>query len=89
MKTEGMGNTSIVYNCHYHVMWCPKYRRKALVDGIDERRKVLVLIQETVERRGQEFVQVEIMPACGGVGRRKRVKAPRAHAGEAGTLSRE
>jgi putative transposase len=53
-------NANIVYNCHYHVVWCPKYRRKVLVNGIDERLKVL--IQECVERWQQEFVQVEVMP---------------------------
>jgi putative transposase len=49
-----------MYNCHYHVVFCPKYRRKVLVNGIDERLKVL--IQESVERWEQEFVQVEVMP---------------------------
>lgn len=53
-------NSNIVFTCHYHVVWCPKYRRKVLVSPIDERLKVL--IQECVEKWGQEFVQVEVMP---------------------------
>ncbi|MDQ2906577.1 MAG: IS200/IS605 family transposase [Ktedonobacteraceae bacterium] len=60
MGTVAKSNVNIVYNCHYHVVWCPKYRRKVLVHGIDERLKVL--IQECVERWQQEFVQVEVMP---------------------------
>ena len=60
MSTVVKNNTNIVYNCHYHVVWCPKYRRKVLVNGIDERLKVL--IQECVEKWQQEFVQVEVMP---------------------------
>ncbi|MDQ2904671.1 MAG: IS200/IS605 family transposase [Ktedonobacteraceae bacterium] len=60
MGTVVKSNANIVYNCHYHVVWCPKYRRKVLVNGIDERLKVL--IQECVERWQQEFVQVEVMP---------------------------
>lgn len=28
---------NIVYSCKYHVMWCPKYRRKILTNGIDTR----------------------------------------------------
>ena len=60
METVGKSNKNIVYNCHYHVVFCPKYRRKVLVNGIDERVKVL--IQESVERWEQEFVQVEVMP---------------------------
>jgi len=31
----------IVYSCQYHVVFCPKYRRKVLVDGIDSRLKEL------------------------------------------------
>lgn len=60
MDTIVRSNTNIVYNCHYHVVWCPKYRRKVLVNGIDERLKML--IQENVEKWHQEFVQVEVMP---------------------------
>jgi len=53
-------NQNIVYRCHYHVVWCPKYRRKVLVNGIDSRLKVL--LQENVEKWGQEFVECEVMP---------------------------
>ncbi|HET8841590.1 MAG TPA: IS200/IS605 family transposase [Ktedonobacteraceae bacterium] len=60
MSTVVRRNANIIYNCHYHVVWCPKYRRKVLVNGIDERLKVL--IQECVEKWQQEFVQVEVMP---------------------------
>lgn len=60
MDTIVRSNTNIVYNCHYHVVWCPKYRRKVLVNGIDERLKMI--IQENVEKWHQEFVQVEVMP---------------------------
>lgn len=60
MNTVVKSNTHIVFNCHYHVVWCPKYRRKVLVYPIDERLKVL--IQECVEKWEQAFVQVEVMP---------------------------
>ncbi len=60
MDTVVKSNANIVYNCHYHVVWCPKYRRKVLVSPIDERLKIL--IQECVEKWGQEFAQVEVMP---------------------------
>ena len=33
----------LVYSCQYHVIFCPKYRRKILKDGIDTRMKELVL----------------------------------------------
>jgi len=42
------------------VVWCPKYRRKVLVNGIDTRLKVL--LRENVEKWGQELVECEVMP---------------------------
>ena len=30
-------NNNIVYSCKYHVVFCPKYRRKVLNNGVDER----------------------------------------------------
>ena len=38
---------SIVYSCQYHVVWCPKYRRKLLVNPIDTRLKELILEKQT------------------------------------------
>lgn len=35
-------NQNVAYSCKYHVIWCPKYRRKVLTDGVDERLKTLV-----------------------------------------------
>jgi len=60
MSTVVKSNANIVYTCHYHVVWCPKYRRKVLVNGVDARLKVLV--QEIVEKWGQEVVECEVMP---------------------------
>jgi putative transposase len=36
-------NHNVTYSCIYHVVWCPKYRRKVLVDGIDERLKQILV----------------------------------------------
>ena len=60
METVVSSNNNIVYTCHYHVVWCPKYRRKVLVNGIDTRLKVL--LQEIVEKWGKEFIEGEVMP---------------------------
>ena len=32
-------NRNIVYSCKYHIVFCPKYRRKVLVNGVDVRLK--------------------------------------------------
>ena len=60
MDTVVKNKRNIVYDCHYHIVFCPKYRRKVLVNGVDTRLKVL--IQEVVEKWGQEFIEVEVMP---------------------------
>jgi len=60
MDTVVKSNQNIVYSCHYHVVFCPKYRRKVLVNGVDTRLKVL--LRETIEKWGQELVDCEVMP---------------------------
>jgi len=59
MKYELKTHTTITYNCHYHVVFCPKYRRKVLVNGVDERLKAILI--ETIEKWGQELVELEVM----------------------------
>ena len=35
-------NTS-VYNFGYHIMWCPKYRRKVLINEIENKLKEIII----------------------------------------------
>ena len=35
-------NNNVVYSCKYHIIWCPKYRRKVLVDEVSIRLKELI-----------------------------------------------
>lgn len=57
---EQKSNHNIVYICRYHVIFCPKYRRKVLNPPIDERLKTIIV--EQIERWKQEFIEVEVMP---------------------------
>ena len=50
----------LVYSCKYHVIFCPKYRRKVLTDGIDDRLKVIFL--DTAVRHGFSIPDLEVMP---------------------------
>lgn len=53
-------NNNVVYSCKYHVVWCPKYRRKVLNDEIDQRlREVL---REVAAQRKSEILELEVMP---------------------------
>lgn len=36
-------NNNIVYSCKYHVVWCPKYRRKVLVGEVETRLRELIV----------------------------------------------
>lgn len=53
-------NNNVVYFCKYHVVWCPKYRRKVLVNGVDERLKELIL--EIGQEYRFDIIEMEIMP---------------------------
>ena len=53
-------NHNIVYSCKYHVVWCPKYRRKVLINGIDDRLKELIV--QVCQEIQVEIIGMEIMP---------------------------
>ena len=50
----------MVYSCKYHVVWCPKYRRKVLTDEIATRLKELII--ETAEGINADVIEMEVMP---------------------------
>ena len=51
---------NVVYNCKYHVVWCPKYRRPVLVDGVDERLREIC--HEVADELSFEIIEMEVMP---------------------------
>ena len=53
-------NCNVVYSCKYHVVWCPKYRRPVLVEGVDVRLKSLIV--ETCSKMNVDIIEMEIMP---------------------------
>jgi len=57
---EYKSNLNVVYSCKYHVVWCPKYRRKVLVGNIVSRLKEI--IKQTVEEKQAELLELEVMP---------------------------
>ena len=50
----------IVYKNQFHVIFCPKYRRKVLVDGIDVRLKEI--LYEEAEKLNVTIKSLEVMP---------------------------
>jgi putative transposase len=60
MERKFKSNHNIVYSCKYHVVWCTKYRRPVLVDGVDTRLKEI--LQEVVNETSGEILELEVMP---------------------------
>ena len=59
-KKRYQSDHSIVYSCQYHVIFCPKFRRKVLINGVDIRLKEL--IAEKQNQYGYKILDMEIMP---------------------------
>lgn len=53
-------NNNVVYSGKYHVVWCPKYRRKVLVDKVAKR--LFELIHKAALRYRAEIIAREITP---------------------------
>ena len=50
----------LVYDCKYHVIFCPKYRRNILVNGLDELVKSVFL--KIAEQKDFQIIEMEVMP---------------------------
>lgn len=57
---EYKSNRNVVYSCKYHVVWCPKYRRKVLTGEIEARLKELIV--ETAKGTNADVIEMEVMP---------------------------
>jgi putative transposase len=53
-------NNNVVYSCKYHVIWCPKYRRKVLVGAIAKRLEEIM--HKTALKYRADLIALEIMP---------------------------
>lgn len=53
-------NATSVVNINYHIIWCSKYRRKVLVDGVDLRLKEV--LTQIAEENGCTIETMEVMP---------------------------
>lgn len=53
-------NPGSVYNLSYHIIWCPKYRRKVLVGEVETRLKEL--LREKCVENGWELASMQVMP---------------------------
>lgn len=52
-------NNNVTYSCKYHIVFCPKYRRKVLETPIAERLKEI--IRDVADETRSEIVEMEVM----------------------------
>ena len=57
---EIRSNNNVVYRCNYHVVFCPKYRRKVITGDVDSRLKEI--IREVCAERDAPITGLETMP---------------------------
>jgi putative transposase len=60
MVQEYRSNRNIFFACHYHVVWCPKYRRKVLIGPIETRLQEI--IRQACQEYQAEVEELEVMP---------------------------
>ncbi len=53
-------STTATYNIGYHIIFCPKYRRRVLVDDVERRFKEIAL--EVAHENDWEIATMELMP---------------------------
>jgi putative transposase len=60
MKNRWQSSKHAIYNIGYHLIWCPKYRRKVLIGSIEQRLKEL--LHQKAEEIGCTIESLEVMP---------------------------
>lgn len=60
INSKYKSSNNIVYACRYHVVWCPKYRRKVLVGDVETRLKEL--LNETCANTNIDIIKLDVMP---------------------------
>lgn len=85
MNTIYKSNNNVVYSCKYHVVWCPKYRRKVLTNGVDVRLKELLreyavklyypkLLQSIFSIKKKKITSDKLSPICKHITMINRIK---------------
>ncbi|WP_226351917.1 IS200/IS605 family transposase [Pseudonocardia sp. ICBG601] len=60
MGVTRRSNANVVFQCAFHVVWCPKYRRRIIGGRMEQRLKEIIC--EVVAEKGAWLVELETMP---------------------------
>ncbi len=55
-----ISSNTCVHSMNYHFVWCPKYRRKVIVDEVESRLQEI--IRNTAKENRWEIIALETMP---------------------------
>lgn len=58
MDTQSLAHSK--WNCKYHIVFAPKFRRKAIYGNI--RRDIGVILRKLCEQKGIEIIEAELCP---------------------------
>ena len=59
-KDRWVNSSTSIYNLGYHIIWCPKYRRRILIDRIENRLREIILSK--CEELDCQVKELNIMP---------------------------
>lgn len=59
-KDRWVNSSTSMYNLGYHIIWCPKYRRRILIDSIENRLREIILSK--CEELDCQVKELNIMP---------------------------
>jgi putative transposase len=59
-STRWTHSSTTVYNIGYHIIWCPKYRRKVLVGDVEKRLREL--LYKKAEEIDISIEELEVLP---------------------------
>ncbi|WP_310275206.1 IS200/IS605 family transposase [Haloactinomyces albus] len=60
MAVTPRSNSNVTFQCAFHVVWCPKYRRNIIGGRMEQRLKQI--IREVIDEKGSWLVELETMP---------------------------
>ena len=65
MSETYKSNRNVCYSCHYHVVWCPKYRRPVLTEPVAARLRELLM--EKAQHLDTTVAALDVLPDAGSV----------------------
>jgi putative transposase len=60
MEQDYRFNRNVYYACHYHVVWCPKYQRKVLIEAVAARLQAIITV--VCQEHDATVEALEVMP---------------------------